>query len=125
MKKETREYNYDWMLWSLFDAGSKVTDGTKKEFEGLLSVLPSFSKVLVTILRHGESGRLFLKMFSEYLGDVLTAHAMGKKLCLGTFVTAKHIMYAFDNVVPVWAEPMTVFGTLALRKATSEYMDYC
>jgi hypothetical protein len=68
---------------------------------------------------------LFMKMLTEYLDDIMTAKQKGKKLCLGTFVTAKHLFFAFDNVVPAWAEPMTVFGTLALRKGTAEYMDYC
>ncbi len=125
MKKETREYNYDWMLWSIFDAASKALDGTPKEFEGLTRVIPSFKLVANTILRHGEPGVLFMKMLAEYLGDIMTAKQQGKKLCLGTFVTAKHLFFAFDNVVPAWAEPLTVFGTLALRKGTAEYMDYC
>lgn len=125
MKKETKEYNYDWMMWSLFNAGSQVMDGSKKEYESLLSVLPNFTGILNTLLRHGEPGVLFLKMLAEYLEDIVTAHAKGKKLCLGTFVMAKHIIFAFENVVPVWAEPMTVFGTLGLRKSTYEYMDYC
>jgi hypothetical protein len=125
MKKETREYNYDWMIWSIFNAGSKVLDGTQKEYESLKKVIPNFRTLLDTVLRHGEPGVLFLKMLLEYLDSLVTAKKQGKKICLGTFVTAKHIFHAFDNVVPVWAEPMTVFGTLALRRATTEYMDYC
>ncbi|HEY9159510.1 MAG TPA: 2-hydroxyacyl-CoA dehydratase family protein [Desulfomonilia bacterium] len=125
MKKETREYNYDWMLWSIFNAGSKALDGTIKEFGGLVKVMPNFSPVINNFLRHGEPGKLFLKMISEYTNDIMTAHKEGKKLCLGTFVTAKHLFFSFDNVVPVWAEPLTVFGTLGFRKGTSEYMDYC
>jgi hypothetical protein len=125
MKKETREYNYDWMLWSTFSAASKALDGTPKEFEGLARVIPSFKTIANNILRHGEPGVLFLKMLTEYLDDIVTAKQKGKKLCLGTFTSSKHLFFAFDNVVPAWAEPMTVFGTLALRKGTAEYMDYC
>jgi hypothetical protein len=125
MKKETREYNYDWMLWSIFRAASMALDGTPKEFEGLAKVIPNFKLIANTILRHGDPGMLFMKMLTEYLDDIVTAKQKGKKLCLGTFVTAKHLFFAFDNVVPAWAEPMTVFGTLAMRKGTSEYMDYC
>jgi hypothetical protein len=125
MKKETREYNYDWMLWSIFRAASMALDGTPKEFEGLAKVIPNFKLIANTILRHGDPGMLFMKMLTEYLDDIMTAKQKGKKLCLGTFVTAKHLFFAFDNVVPAWAEPMTVFGTLALRKGTAEYMDYC
>jgi hypothetical protein len=100
-------------------------DGTPKEFEGLAKVIPNFKLIANTILRHGDPGMLFMKMLTEYLDDIMTAKQKGKKLCLGTFVTAKHLFFAFDNVVPAWAEPMTVFGTLALRKGTAEYMDYC
>ena len=125
MKKETREYNYDWMLWSIFNAGSKAADGTAKEFEGLKRVLPNFRVVLNTFLRHGEPGILFFKMLKEYFDEVMTAHEQGKKICIGTFVTAKELFFAFDNVVPVWAEPMTVAATIALKKGTAEYMDYC
>jgi hypothetical protein len=125
MKKETREYNYDWMLWSIFNAASKTLDGSPKEFAGLARVIPNFKTIAGNILRHGEPGVLFMKMLAEYLTDIMTAKKQGKKLCLGTFVTAKHLFFAFDNVVPAWAEPMTVFGTLAMRKGTAEYMDYC
>ncbi len=125
MKKETREYNYDWVLWSIISAASASRDGTDKEYESLKRVIPNFRSVLDTLLRHGETSKLFMKMAAEYLTDVMTAHEQGKKLCLGTFVSAKHLFFAFDNVVPAWAEIMTVFGTLALRKGTAEYMDYC
>jgi hypothetical protein len=125
MKKETREYNYDWVLWSIISAASTSRDGTDKEYESLKRVIPSLRNVLDTLLRHGETSKLFMKMAAEYLTDVMTAHEQGKKLCLGTFVSAKHLFFAFDNVVPAWAEIMTVFGTLALRKGTAEYMDYC
>lgn len=125
MKPETREYNYDWMLWSIFNAGSKAADGTAKEFKCLKKVVPNFETVLDTFMRHGEPGILFFKMIKQYLDEVMTAHAQGKKLCFGTFVTAKELFFAFDNVVPIWAETMTVFGTLGLKKGTAEYMDYC
>jgi len=125
MKKETREYNYDWMLWTTITAAANALDGTQKEYESLKRVIPNFQNVLSTFLRHGETGRLFMKMAAEYLTDIMTAHALGKKLCLGTFVSAKHLFFAFDNVVPAWAEIMTVFGTFVFRRGTAEYMDYC
>jgi len=125
MKKETREYNYDWMLWSIFNAGSKAADGTAKEFEGLKKVMPNFSTVLETFMRHGEPGILFFKMIKQYFDEVMSAHEEGKKICIGTFVTAKELFFAFDNVVPIWAEPMSVVGTIGTRKGTAEYMDYC
>ena len=125
MKKETREYNYDWMLWTIISAAANSMDGTNKEYESLKRVIPNFRNVLDAMLRHGEPGVLFMKMASEYLTDIMTAHASGKKICIGTFVSAKHLFFAFDNVVPVWAEIMTVFAAMAMRKGTAEYMDYC
>jgi len=125
MKKETREYNYDWMLWTIINSAANSRDGTLKEYEGLKKVIPGFRSVLHAMLRHGETGRLFMKMAAEYLTDVVTSKQQGKKLCLGTFVSAKQLFFSFDSVVPAWAEIMTVFGTLALRKGTAEYMDYC
>jgi hypothetical protein len=125
MKKETREYNYDWMLWSTISAAATALDGSMKEYESLKGVIPNFRNVLDAMLRHGQTGVLFMKMAAEYLDDIMTAKQQGKKICLGTFVSAKHLLFAFDNVVPVWAEIMTVYGTLAMRKGTAEYMDYC
>ena len=125
MKRETREYNLDWMLWSSVVSGSKVMDGTKKEYQALLRLIPNFRGMIDTILRQGEPGRLFMKMGAEYLDDIRTVHEKGRKLCLGTFVAAKDLFYAFDNVVPAWAEVLTVFATMMMRKGTAEYMDYC
>ncbi|MDT8271699.1 MAG: 2-hydroxyacyl-CoA dehydratase family protein [Desulfomonilia bacterium] len=125
MKKETREYNFDWMLWTVIQSASNSLDGSVKEYESLKGVIPNFRNILHAILRHGETGVLFMKMTAEYLTDIMTAKQQGKKICLGTFVAAKHLFFSFDNVVPVWAEIMTVLGTFAMRKGTSEYMDYC
>ena len=63
MKKETREYNYDWMLWSIFDAASKALDGTPKEYEGLYQGHPELqARRSIPSCRHGEPGVLFMKM---------------------------------------------------------------
>lgn len=125
MKRETREYNLDWMLWSSVVSGSKVMDGTKKEYQALLRLIPHFRIMIDALLRQGEPGRLYMKMGAEYLDDIKTVHEKGKKLCFGTFVAAKDLFYAFDNVVPAWAEVLTVFSTMMMRKGTGEYMDYC
>lgn len=125
MKKETSEYPFDWMLWSSVMSGSKVLDGTRKEYEALLRVIPHFRGVIDLLLSQGETGRLFMRMGAEYLDDIKTVREKGKKLCFGTFVAAKTLFFAFDNVVPVWAEVMTVFASILFRKGTAEYMDYC
>ena len=125
MKQETREYNFDWMLWSSVTSGSKVMDGTRKEYQALLRLIPNFRSVIDALISQGEPGRLYMKMGAEYLNDIKTVHEKGKKLCFGTFVAAKDLFYAFDNVVPAWAELLTVYGTMMMRRGTAEYMDYC
>ncbi len=57
MKKETREYNYDWMLWTTITAAARALDGTEKEYESLKGVIPNFRNVLYALLRHGEPGQ--------------------------------------------------------------------
>ena len=61
MKRETKEYPFDWMLWSSVMSGSKVQDGTRKEYQALLRVIPHFSRVIDLLMSQGETGRLFMK----------------------------------------------------------------
>ena len=51
MKRKTKEYNYDWMLWSSYGTASKVFNGTEKElninalsYDDPDNVLPQRSK---------------------------------------------------------------------------------
>lgn len=124
MKRETREYNYDWMLWTIIENASKTTDGTAKEYAALLDNIPHFSDVLNAIIRQGEPGVLLLRLTAKYLRRCLTAHEEGKKIAFTTFCFAPPILYAFD-VVPVIVEAMTVLGTLIFKRGTGEFLDYC
>jgi len=124
MKRETSEYCYDWMVWSILDHAAKSTDGTRKEYESLLKLVPHFCDVLDTFVKHGEPGIRFLKMIAEYTSMCVTAPSQGKKIALTTFCLASPILYAFD-VVPVMLEAMTVLGTIVLKRGTGEYLDYC
>ncbi len=124
MRRETKEYNYDWMLWSIIDNAAKTYDGSRKEYESLLELIPHLRDLLHTIISQGEPGILLLKLLSGYLRKVLTAHDEGKKIAMTTFCFAPPILYAFD-VVPLLLEPMTVLGTFVLRRGTGEYLDYC
>lgn len=36
MRKETREYQFDWMLWKAFAAASRLRKGTEKEYRLML-----------------------------------------------------------------------------------------
>jgi hypothetical protein len=125
MKRKTQEYSCDWMLWSIFGAAAKLGNGTQKELGGLLKVIPSFYPLLNCASKFGHVGDLLFKMGAEYLDDVITAREKGKKIVLGTFLCAKEIFFGYDNLVPVWSEPITALSNIALRQGSAEYYDYC
>jgi hypothetical protein len=124
MKRETKEYNYDWNIWTVMENASKTFAGSPKEYRDLLSLIPNFRDALDAIIRQGEPGILLMKLLAKYVRKSLTAHDEGKKVAMTTFCFAPPILYAFD-VVPLLMEPMTVFGTFILQRGTSEYLDYC
>lgn len=124
MKRETKEYNYDWNLWSIIENASKTYDGSRKEYESLLGLLPNFRDVLDAIISQGEPGVLLMKLLAKYLRNVLNGHREGKKVAMTSFCFAPPILYAFD-IVPLLLETMTVFGTFILQRGTGEYLDYC
>jgi len=124
MKKEAREYNYDWMLWSILDNAAKSCNGTDKEYVSLCNLVPHFRDVLDALVRHGEPGIRFLNLLSRYTRMCIQAHEEGKKVALTSFCIATPILYAMD-VVPVCLEAFTVLGTMVLERGTSEYLDYC
>jgi len=124
MKKETREYQYDWNVWTIIHNASSTYEGTRKEYDSLLALIPHFRDALDAIISQGEAGILLMKLLAKYLNNVLKAHDEGKKVAMTTFCFAPPVLYAFD-VVPLLLEPMTVFGTFILQRGTGEYLDYC
>jgi hypothetical protein len=124
MKRETSEYLYDWMVSSILDNAAKSIDGTTKEYESLLRLVPHFSNVLDSFVKHGEPGKRFLKLIAHYTSMCASAKQRGKKVALTTFCMATPILYALD-VVPVMLEVMTVLGTIVLKRGNAEYLDYC
>ncbi|MFA5322035.1 MAG: 2-hydroxyacyl-CoA dehydratase family protein [Smithella sp.] len=124
MKKETKEYNFDWNMWTILENASKTPDGFQKEYETLLPYIPNYRDVLDTFVRQGEPGVLFLKLLAKYTNDCVRAHAEGRKTAGVTFCLATPIMYAF-NIQPVTLEPWSVVGTMVLKRGTSEFLDYC
>jgi len=124
MKRETREYNYDWMMWTIVENAAAAFDGSRKEYETLLRFIPNFRDSLDAIVRQGEPGVLLIKLMAKYLRNCINAPRQGKKTALTTFCFAPPVLYAFD-VVPVVLEPMTVMGTFILQRGTAEYLDYC
>jgi len=59
MRKETKEYNFDWNMWTILENASKTADGFRKEYETLLNYIPNYRNVLDAFVRHGEPGILF------------------------------------------------------------------
>ena len=124
MKRETREYNFDWNLWTILENASKTADGSWKEYETLLHYIPHFRYVLDAFARQGEPGILFLKLLAKYTRDCVRAHMEGRKTAGITFCFATPVLYAF-NVQPIALEPWSVMGTLVLKRGTAEFLDYC
>ncbi|MEA3223527.1 MAG: 2-hydroxyacyl-CoA dehydratase family protein [Thermodesulfobacteriota bacterium] len=124
MRREFKEYNYDWMIWSIIDNASKAHDGTDKEYRSLLSFAPHFKDVLDAIIRQGEPGILLLKALSKYIKHMLTAHERGKKIALISYCFPPALLYAFD-VVPLGLEVMTTLGSFIWKRGIWDYLDYC
>jgi hypothetical protein len=124
MKRETREYNYDWDIWTILENAAMVCDGTPKEYRSLLSLIPHFGTALDAFMKQGEPGVLFIKLLAKYIRRCLTAGGEGKKTVLTSFSMATPILYALD-IVPICLEAFTIFGTVVLKRGTSEFLDYC
>ena len=124
MKRETREYNFDWNMWTILENASKTADGFPKEYETLLTYIPHYRNVLDAFVKHGEPGILFLKIIAKYANACVRAHIDGKKTAGITFCFATPILYAF-NIQPIALEPWSVLGTVVLKRGTAEFLDYC
>ncbi|HOJ13426.1 MAG TPA: hypothetical protein PLT69_02910, partial [Deltaproteobacteria bacterium] len=110
MKPETREYRYDWNIWTIMENAALVKDGTDKEYESLLGLIPHFADALDIFIRQGEPGVRFIKLVANYIRACIEAKALGKKTVLTSFSMATPILYAFD-LVPICLEAFTIFGT--------------
>ncbi|HPC46793.1 MAG TPA: hypothetical protein PLW83_02020, partial [Deltaproteobacteria bacterium] len=110
MRPETREYDYDWNIWTIMENAALVKDGTDKEYASLLGLIPHFSRALDIFIRQGEPGVKFIKLVASYIRNCIEAKSRGKKTVLTSFSMATPILYAMD-LVPVCLEAFTIFGT--------------
>jgi benzoyl-CoA reductase/2-hydroxyglutaryl-CoA dehydratase subunit BcrC/BadD/HgdB len=124
MRRETREYNFDWMMWNAFSAASRLKSGTDKEYQAILKYIPYFKGVVSTILGAGEPGQKFIEICSKYLENLVFAKERGKKTAITTFCFSPSIFYAMD-IMPICLEVLTVFMTFTYKRGTSEFLDYC
>ncbi|MBU0991187.1 MAG: 2-hydroxyacyl-CoA dehydratase family protein [Proteobacteria bacterium] len=123
MRPEIKEYNFDWMLGSILHAAAKTADGSHKEYERLLDYTPYFKGILAPIMDEGKPGITFLKLFSEYVNDIVHSRDQGKKLAMTTFCFSPAIFHAL-NVVPTTLELLTALGGLMWKRGTFDYLDY-
>jgi hypothetical protein len=124
MRQETREYNFDWMLWSCFSLASQLAGGTEKEYRNVLKYIPYFRGAMEKLLDSGEPGRRFIGITASYLDNIINARERGKKTAMTTFCFSPALLYAMD-VVPVGLEVITVMMTLIYRRGTAEFLDFC
>ena len=124
MKQATREYHFDWMLWSAFDTAAKLTRGSEKEYRTTLKYIPYFRGIVDAMLQSGEPGKRFVELCAKYFGNFVTARERGRKTAMTTFCFSPTILYALD-VAPVCLELLSAIMTMTYRRGTGEFLDYC
>ncbi|MCX8123484.1 MAG: 2-hydroxyacyl-CoA dehydratase family protein [Spirochaetes bacterium] len=123
MRQALKQYNFDWMLWRTYLAGSRLQSGTQNEYALALQYIPYFREPVMQIFKT-KAGQLFLEMVALYLDNIVNAHARGKKTCMTTFCFSPAILYALD-IVPVTLEVLSVMMTFLYKRGTAEFLDYC
>lgn len=123
MRPELYEYNYDWLMASVLNAASKVSNGTPKETALTYKYIPYFKGVAQSFIEAGDVGVQILKLFAEYYDNVLTAHSRGKKIAAITFCFSPSILYAMD-VVPICTELFSALGGIVWKRGMFDYLDY-
>ncbi len=78
MRKALKQYNFDWMLWRTYEAGSRLLAGTKQEYDIALRYIPNFRDPVKEVFK-AKAGQLFLQMTATYLDNIVNAHQRGKK----------------------------------------------
>lgn len=124
MRKETREYKFDWMMWNAFSAAARIKNGTEKEYQTILRYIPYFKGVVNAILSTGEPGEKFIGICAKYLENLVFAKEKGKKTAITTFCFSPAIFYAMD-IMPICLEVLSVMMTFTYKRGTSEFLDYC
>ena len=97
MRKETKEYKFDWMLWNTFAAASRLKSGTHKEYQAMLKYIPYFNRIVDTLLGTGEPGQKFIEICSKYMENLTFAKERGKKTAITTFCFSPSIFYACSS----------------------------
>jgi benzoyl-CoA reductase/2-hydroxyglutaryl-CoA dehydratase subunit BcrC/BadD/HgdB len=124
MRKETREYKFDWMMWNTFAAAARLKSGTEKEYRVALKHVPNFKEISDAILSAGEPGQRFIEICAKYMENIVFAKERGKKTAITTFCFSPPIFYAMD-IVPICLEVLSVMMAFTYKRGTAEFLDYC
>lgn len=124
MRKETREYKFDWMMWTTFASGARLKSGTQKEYSASLKYIPYFKQIIDVLLSAGEPGRKFIEICAKYMENLTFAKEKDKKTAVTTFCFSPAIFYAMD-IVPICLEVLSVMMTFVYKRGTAEFLDYC
>jgi len=124
MRPAHREYKFDWMLYSAFDAAARMQSASPKEFGYAMATLPYFRDLLEALRAVGEPGRIFVQLAARYFGNIVSARERGRKTSMMTFCFSPALLYAFD-VVPICLEVMSAIMGLTYRCGGAEFLDHC
>jgi hypothetical protein len=124
VRKELKEYNFDWMLWSTFSAAGRMKAGSEKEFLSTLKYIPYFRGVVEAILAAGEPGEKFLLMCAKYLDNIVNARERKMKTAVTTFCFSPALFYSMD-IMPICLEVISVMMTFAYKRGTADFLDFC
>jgi benzoyl-CoA reductase/2-hydroxyglutaryl-CoA dehydratase subunit BcrC/BadD/HgdB len=124
MRNETKEYNFDWMLWGALDAAAKLKSGTEKEYINTLKYIPYFRGVIEAVFSVGEPGEKFIALGAKYMKNIVMSREEGRKNAITTFCFSPAIFYAMD-ITPICLELLSVMMTFIYKRGTTEFLDYC
>lgn len=124
MRKEFKEYGYDWMLYTLSRTAKSALSATDKEFDALLRLLPHLQTPIGLLGTLGDAGRHLMTAVEGWMHNICFAEEKGLKRVLTTFCFPAGVLKAFD-CVPLNMEIMTGFGNLLWPRGVYEYYDYC
>ncbi|MBN1497086.1 MAG: 2-hydroxyacyl-CoA dehydratase [Spirochaetes bacterium] len=124
MRPETKEYRFDWMLWTMFLAGSRLKNGTEKEYQNTLGYVPYFSGILEALYDTGAPGKAFLECLAKYTENIVFARERGRKTAATSFCFSPAILHAMD-IDPICFEVISVMQTFPYKRGSSEFLDFC
>jgi len=125
MRPELKEYNLDWLFASTFSVAKNLGKSSPDELEYVYKYIPYVRPLLKPVLETGKPALTFLDLFGDYYTDIVNAKENGKKVVMTTFCFDPCIFYAVENLLPVTLEIGTALTSLAWKRGSTDFMDYC